>query len=346
MHTLSGNLDPTDLAMTLDLPPQLRRIGSGLKRPECVLAHASGVLFTADWDGKGGIAAITPDGDVRRLGIRSDIEIRPNGIALEAGGSFLLAHLGSDTGGLYRLHPDGSLEPVLTELDGRPLPPSNFPIVDAAGRIWLTISTTKVPRADDYRPEAASGFIVMIDKDGPRVVAEGLGYTNELAFSADGAFAYVNETFARRITRFRVEPEGALTQPESFGMLEAGDFPDGIVFDADGGLWVTSIVSNRVIHLAPDGTRSVFAEESHPAHIAWVEEAYQARSMGRPHLDTVPTQTFRNISSLAFGGPDLRTAYLGCLLGDSIIAFDAPVAGLRPLHYDLDIAPLLKTLDL
>jgi len=332
--------------MTVNHPLQLRRIGSGLKRPECVLAHASGVLFVADWEGKGGIAAITEDGAVRRLAIRSGIEIRPNGIALEAGGSFLIAHLGIDTGGLYRLWPDGSLEAVLTELDGRPLPPSNFPIVDAAGRIWLTISTTKVPRADDYRPEAASGFIVRIDGQGASIAAEGLGYTNEMAFSADGAFAYVNETFARRIRRFQVQPDGALTEPLTFGTLEAGDYPDGIVFDAEGGLWVTSIVSNRVIHMAPNGTRSVFAEESDPAHIAWVEEAYQARAMGRPHLDAVPTQTFRNISSLAFGGPDLRTAYLGCLLGDSIIEFEAPVAGLRPQHYDVDIALLLKTLDL
>jgi len=332
--------------MTINLPTQLRRIGSGLKRPECVLAHASGVLFAADWEGKGGIAAITEDGEVRRLPIRSDIEIRPNGIALEAGGSFLIAHLGTDTGGLYRLHPDGSLEPVLTKLDGRPLPPSNFPILDAAGRIWLTISTTKVPRADDYRPEAASGFIVLIDQHGARIVADGLGYTNEVAFSADRAFAYVNETFARRITRFQIGPDGALTEPVTIGTLEAGDYPDGIVLDAEGGLWVTSIVSNRVIRIAPDGTRSVFAEESEPDHVAWVEEAYQARTMGRPHLDGVPTKTFRNISSLAFGGPGLRTAYLGCLLGDSIIAFDMPVAGLRPLHYDVDIAPLLKTLDL
>lgn len=332
--------------MTLQLPPQLRRLGAGLRRPECVLAHASGVLFAADWEGKGAIAAITEDGAVRRLAIRSDIEIRPNGIALEAGGSFLIAHLGTATGGLFRLWPDGSLEAVLTELDGRPLPPSNFPIVDAAGRIWLTISTTRVPRADDYRPEAASGFIVLIDGKGASIVAGGLGYTNEIAFSADGAFAYVNETFARRIRRFRVQPDGALTEPLTFGTLEAGDYPDGIVFDAEGGLWVTSIVSNRVIHMAPDGARSVFAEESDPDHIAWVEEAYKARAMGRPHLDAVPTRTFRNISSLAFGGPDLRTAYLGCLLGDSIIAFEAPVAGLRPQHYDVDIAPLLKTLDL
>ena len=37
-----------------------------------------------------------------------------------------------------------------------------------------------------------------------------------------------------------------------------------------------------------------------------------------------------NISSLAFGGPDLRTAYLGCLLGDSIARFAPRSPGIRP----------------
>jgi hypothetical protein len=345
MHTLSWRkID--DGAMTRNLPPNLRRIGSGLKRPECVIAHASGVLFSPDWEGRGSIAAITEEGAVRRLPIRSEIEIRPNGIALEPGGSFLIAHLGSDTGGLYRLHPDGGLDPVLIALDGRPLPPCNFPVVDKLGRIWLTISTRKVPRADDYRHDAATGFIVLIDGQGARIVADGLGYTNELAFSADGNFAFVNETFGRRTTRFRVGLRGEFSEPTIIGKFEAGDFPDGIAIDTEGCLWITSIVSNRVIRITPEGTRTVIAEESEAEHLAWVEQAYRRRSMGRPHLDVVPTDTFRNISSLAFGGPGLRTAYLGCLLGDSIIAFDAPVAGLRPRHYDVDIAPLLRTLDL
>ena len=32
---------------------------------------------------------------------------------------------------------------------------------------------------------------------------------------------------------------------------------------------------------------------------------------------------------LAFGGPDLKTAYLGCLLGDSIASFTMPVACMK-----------------
>jgi len=28
-----------------------------------------------------------------------------------------------------------------------------------------------------------------------------------------------------------------------------------------------------------------------------------------------------------FGGPDRRTAYLGCLLGDAVLTFESPIAG-------------------
>lgn len=41
------------------------------------------------------------------------------------------------------------------------------------------------------------------------------------------------------------------------------------------------------------------------------------------------------ISSLAFCGPGLRTAYPGCLLDDRIACFDSPVAGLPPCHWKL-----------
>jgi hypothetical protein len=39
------------------------------------------------------------------------------------------------------------------------------------------------------------------------------------------------------------------------------------------------------------------------------------------------------VSSLAFGGPDGRTAYLGCLLSDSLATFRTPVRGLPPPHW-------------
>jgi hypothetical protein len=55
--------------------------------------------------------------------------------------------------------------------------------------------------------------------------------------------------------------------------------------------------------------------------------------MGRPHLDKAAGRVLRNISSIAFGGPALRTAYLGCLLDQRLPTFDVPVAGQPPAHW-------------
>ncbi len=72
--------------------------GSGLSRPECLVTHESGLIFAADWQGAGGVACITPVGGVTRISAErpADDPLRPNGIALEPGGTFLIAHLGAE----------------------------------------------------------------------------------------------------------------------------------------------------------------------------------------------------------------------------------------------------------
>jgi sugar lactone lactonase YvrE len=313
-------------------------IASGLQRPECVLTHESGLLFAADWAGAGGVAVISPDGSVRR--IEADRPVRPNGIALEPGGTFLLAELGAETGGVFRLHPDGVVEPVVTELDGRPLPPTNYVHRDAQERLWVTVSTRRAPRDLGYRADVDDGFIVLADERGVRTVADGLGYTNECLVSPDGAHLYVNETFTRRLSRFPLAADGTLGDKQVVASFGSGTYPDGLTFDAEGGVWITSIVSNRVIRLAPDGRQEIIVEDADPAYIAWTEQAFRADELGRPHLEKPAGRRLANISSLAFGGPDLRTAYLGCLLGHSIATFRSPVAGHAPVHWTHPLGPL------
>jgi sugar lactone lactonase YvrE len=320
-------------------------LGRGLRRPECLVTHASGVIFASDWTGSGGVAIVGADGSVSRILAKRAAEdpLRPNGIALEPGGSFLVAHLGEETGGLLRLFPDGEVEPVLVALDGEPLPPSNFPVIDRSGRVWLTISTRVRPRAKDYRSEASTGFIVLVDKTGARIVADGLGYANECALSADEKTLFVNETFARRVTRFAIEADGSLSGRATVAEFGPGTFPDGLVLDAEDHLWVTSIVSNRVIRISPDGRSRAILEESDAGHLLEVERAFASGCMGRPHLDGSPARTLRNVSSLAFGGPALETAYLGCLLGDRIVAFEPGVRGRPHPSYFANLGPILPS---
>ncbi len=307
-------------------------LGSGLQRPECVLATANGRLYASDW--RGGVAVLEPDGgQYSILPTDSSLDIRPNGICLLPDGSFLLAHLGDEDGGVYRITAAGEVEPYLLEVDGAPLPPSNYVHYDARGRVWVTVSTRLMPRAKGYRGDNADGFVVLVDGGGARIVADNLGYTNECVVHPDGERLFVNETFCKRLTSFDIAADGSLSNRTTVAEFGAGTFPDGLVFDAEGGVWITSIVSNRVIRVAPDGAQDVILEDNDPQFVAAAEAAYQEGAMGRPHLDTSSGNVFRNISSLAFGGAGLRTGYLGCLLGDAIASFSSPVAGHPPAYW-------------
>lgn len=316
-------------------------VGSGLNRPECVLAHRSGLLFCSDSTASGGVAVLYSDGRLDRILARGRAApFRPNGIALEPGGSFLLAHLGDEDGGVYRLHPDGEVEPVLTELDGRPLPPTNFVLRDEEGRIWVSVSTRIHPRHLAYRPSADDGFIVLIDRGGARIVADGLGYTNECVVDLGARRLLINETYGRRVSAFRIAADGGLHERTTVAEFGAGVFPDGLSLDSEGGLWVTSVVSNRLIRVHADGRQEVFLEDSDEAHLAWVEEDFQAGRMGRVHIDVPKAKVLRNVSSLAFGGPDRRTGYIGSLAGEALASMPMPVSGHKPPHWDVDLGPL------
>ena len=314
---------------------ELPSIGAGLVRPECVLANARGDIYTADW--RGGVAHCLPDGSQRLYQGRlpDGSELRPNGIALLADGSFLLAHLGTDRGGVFRLHRDGRVEPWLTSVNGHALPPTNFVVQDHAGRTWITISTRRIPRSLGYRRDCSDGFIVCVSPDGrAQIVAKGLGYTNEVAVHPDRHWLYVNETFARRLSRFPLHDDGTLGRREVVTDFGSGTFPDGLAFDEQGHAWVVSIVSNRLIRVAPDGSQVLWLEDADPAHVAAADAAFEENRMDRPHLDRNPSRVLRNISSVAFTGEDRRTAVLGCLLGDALATLRLPVPGVTPAHWN------------
>ncbi len=317
---------------TLD---RLIAVGSGLVRPECVLATRSGDIYTADW--RGGVAHLHTDGRQTLYAGRmpDGSDPKPNGIALLPDGSFLFTHLGADSGGVYRLTREGVINPWLTQVDGHALPPTNFVVQDTQGRSWITVSTRKTPRALGYRRSCDDGFIVCVTPDGrAHIAADALGYTNEVAIHPDGNWLYVNETFARRLTRFPLCADGGLGQRETVAEFGPGAFPDGLAFDEDGHVWVVSIVSNRLIRVAPNGTQTLWLEDADATHLAWVEAAYEAGEMDRSHLDGIRSRRLRNISSIAFCGDDRRTALLGCLLGGSLQSLRLPVAGVPPVHWN------------
>jgi hypothetical protein len=191
-----------------------------------------------------------------------------------------------------------------------------------------------VPRSLDYRGDASSGFIAVMDGKGARIVADDLGFTNECQISPDHQWVYVNETYGRRLSRFPLHGDGSLGTKEIVHQFGRGEFPDGLAFDVEGNVWIAGVISNQLIHIdRKTGRSEVVLAESDAAHVAWVEKAFEENTLGRPHMDGTPAAKLKNLSSIAFGGTDLRTGYLGCLLGDHIAAVKMPVAGVAPVHW-------------
>lgn len=315
--------------------------GQGLSRPECVLAHRSGAFFCSDSRGNGGVAIVGPSGDVLRLQARGlNRPLHPNGIALRPDGSFLIAHLGAEDGGVWTLAPDGSASPFLIELDGRPLPPTNYVHHDAMGRTWISVSTRLHPRTLAYRPGADDGYVILVDDNGARIVADGLGYTNECVVDDERELFFINETFGRRISRYRIASDGSLTDRTIVATFGAGTYPDGLSLDVEGGLWVTSVVSNRLIRVAPDGAQTAFLEDMDGEYVARVEAAFVADRMDLSDITAMPESRLRNISCLAFAGSDLQTGVLGSLGNDKLGRLNLPIAGRRPAHFDYDLTGL------
>ena len=310
----------------------LRTVFSGLQRPECVLTHSSGNLFVSDR--RGGVLKIRPDGSQTLIGnvsVNGSSSLLPNGIAMQRDGGFLVANLG-ESGGVWRIAPDGKQSPLLTEVDGRTVDRVNFVLNDKQGRVWACISATD--GSDAYPLRSTSGYIVMRDAVGTRVVADGLHYTNECRVSVDGRFMYVNETFGRRLSRFRIGNSGELTGKETVAQFGEGDFPDGLTLDSEGGAWVVCVGSNRVYRVGPDGQRQTIIDDADPQTAKRLEAAFVAGTLDRPQLSSARGRRLQNVTCLAFGGADLRTAYLGCLAGDSLATFRSPVAGVQPVHWN------------
>lgn len=310
----------------------LKFVGKGLHRPECVLVGADGTLHVADW--RGGVTVISKDGKQRTVLAKGEFRPKPNGLAILEDGGWLLTHLGDEDGGVYKLSQDGELSPFLLEINGDPLPPTNYVHVDRNGRTWITVSTRLNPRILGCQPDCCDGFIILVGENGARIVADELGFTNECLVHPETGHLYVNETFARRLSRYDVALNGDLSNKTTIAEFGFGEFPDGLTFDAEGGIWITSIVSNRIIRVAPNGKQELIMEDSDPDHLVWVEDAYQEGCLRREHLDKAVSRKLMNISSLAFGGEDLKTVYLGCLLGESIATFHSEIAGLRPYHWN------------
>lgn len=285
---------------------EVKTIGSGIMRPEGVMALDDGSLYTADQ--RGCCAKIDRNGETTFFGEVSGL---PNGICIDMDGNCIVANIGN--GKVQSLSPDGRHEILLTEVDGKKIPAPNFPFVDSKGRVWVSNSTEREHVEEALQKPLPDGSIVLIDKGEPRIVKDGIVFANGLTLDKGEDYVYVAETIVQDVLRFKIQRDGSLGDPELYGpkpLTELG-FPDGIAFDEAGNLWITFPARNAVGYITPNGSLEMVLEDP------------ERKVLKRP-------------TNICFGREKRRTAFLGSLDGTSIPYFEVPYPGMRLVHQKAD----------
>ncbi|GHO49518.1 SMP-30/gluconolactonase/LRE family protein [Ktedonospora formicarum] len=303
--------------------------GHDLVRPESVIAQPNGTLWASD--ARGGVTRINPDGSQHFIGGLDGAEV--NGLAMADDGSIIVANLGASK--VQKISPDGNVKDLLTEIDGVSITTPNFVFLDSRNRLWISVMTREShwwPSAVNARPD---GYIILIDEKGPRIVADGLYLTNEIRLDPREEYLYIAETMKNRVLRFRVQPDGNLTDKENFGpnYLGAGSAVDGFTFDAEGNIWITLVLRNGLGVITTDGDYHVVFEDPREEALMAFDEGLANGTATPEGMAMAAGPKLQFITSLTFGGPDLRTAYLGSLGMSTLPTFQSPVAGLPMRHW-------------
>ncbi|MEM7033634.1 MAG: SMP-30/gluconolactonase/LRE family protein [Chloroflexota bacterium] len=316
----------TDFTLSLE---HLQFVGQDLARPECVLTQPDGTLWVSD---KRGTATIIHPNGTQTLVGQSGGE--PNGLALDRDGHLYSANM--TDGKIYKWHPqDDQEQVVLDHLKGWPLGAANFVFIDSQDRLWVSIFTREKPHYKSTVNPRPDGYLICIDQDGPNVVADGILGANEVRLDAEEKYVYVAETMACRIIRFPILADGTLGKREVYGpdTLGQGAFVDGFAFDSAGNLWVVTVTRNGLGVITPNGDYHIVFEDVQEMAVDAVVSGVKNGTLTVDMSRACVGSTLQFPSSIAFGGPDLKTAYLGSLGMSSIATFQAPIAGLPLRHW-------------
>ncbi len=98
-----------------------------------------------------------------------------------------------------------------------------------------------------------SAEIILVLSDGKvKIVADDVVFPNGMAITPDGKYLIVAETFASRLSAFKVYPDGSLGKHELWADLGEA-FPDGICLDQEHAVWVACPNTGEVIRVRQGG---------------------------------------------------------------------------------------------
>ncbi|WP_442582854.1 SMP-30/gluconolactonase/LRE family protein [Mesorhizobium sp. ASY16-5R] len=147
--------------------------------------------------------------------------------------------------------PNGKVEILVTEADGKKFDGPNDLTFGADGRLYFTDSGDWNP-ADKPHP----GRIIVVEKNGVAKILEELDYVypNGIVAEPDGSIVWV-ESYTLKVVRRK--PDGTKTH---LWTLPDGHIPDGFKIDVDGNFWITAVAGGGVDVIDTNGNFLHFVE--------------------------------------------------------------------------------------
>lgn len=312
---------------------EFTEIASGLKFPEGPVALPDGSLLVVEIE-RGTIARIEPDGTIDRIAKPGG---GPNGAAIGPDGALYVANNGGwawfDVNGLRVPGPPsddydgghidridlqtGAIDVLYTEVDGVKLTGPNDLVFDDAGGMYFT------DYGKAYGRVADRGAVFYAKADGAEIrqVVFPFDFPNGIGLSPDGKKLYVAENYAGRLWEWDIVEPGVLGPGRTpFGsgggtlLLGFGGYQllDSLKVEANGNVDVATIITQAISVVSPDGEL----------------------------LEQIPIPSGDDfiVTNLAFGGHDLRTAYVTVSGTGRVFVGEWPRPGLK-LNYQELAAP-------
>src|SRR3954469_1148111 len=310
--------------------PEVRVLAEGLEFPEGPVVLPDGSLAVCEIKGQR-ISRI--DGDGKRETI-AETKGGPNGAQLGPDGKLYVCNNGAaydfvDMGGLTVTHQppsnheggrieridieSGEIETLYEEAGDTKLIAPNDLVFDGHGGFWFTDYAIQHERSDDRT------WICYAKADGSecREVMGPVDSPNGIGLSPDGTKLYVAETLTAGIWEWNVSGPGEISDP--MPLLPHGGKPvariggfaalDSLAIDGEGNICVGTLLKGGITTVKPGD------EPGQGEEIDFIDAG-----------DLWPT-------NIAFGGDDLRTAYItGSTSGKLQVVDDWPRPGLKLAH--------------
>lgn len=198
-------------------------------------------------------------------------------------------------GGLYRFNPKkGSFKLLLEVEPGSPSNRLNDGVVDPQGRLWFGTM-------DDSERQKSGAYYCFHRGKLTRTNLTGIAITNGPAISPDGRILYWVDTLGGTVSSCEILGDGLLGPSQLVLRIASQEGnPDGPAVDREGGIWISLYSGSEVRHYSPAG-----------------------ELLERVRFPVT------NITKIAFGGSDYKTAFATTarhLLNDEQLARQ-PLAG-------------------